>query len=95
MLTPGVPTVYDASPRRPSHPAAEVSISPNAGGNWDGGLALRGGVSAVRRGVDGGVGGASAPPPRAPGIELAAVRFSRQRVCLSSLRVVQAATSIS
>lgn len=57
-----------ASPRRPFRvPAVVVSISFNAGGNWDGGLALRGGVSAVRRGLDGGVGGSSAPPPRAPG----------------------------
>lgn len=64
-----------ASPRRPFHlPAVVVSISPNAGGNRNGGLALRRGVSALRRRLDGGVGGASAPPPRAPGIELAPVR---------------------
>ena len=94
MLTPGVLTVYNASPRRPFRPAAVVvSISSNAGGHGDGGLALRGGVSAVRRGLDGGVGRASAPPSRAPGIELAAVRAMRQRVRLSSLRVGQAAIS--
>ena len=62
---------------RPSRtPAVAVSISSDAGGNRDGGLALRGGVSAVRGGFDGGNSGASSPPPRAPGITLLGPRFN-------------------